>query len=366
MKIWAASVALPFLTTAGRRLFAGSGSAESARSRPGTGLLCPDMHRACGIAAGSDRPSAHLAALGDKRFLFSPSASSFIMYRPYGRSWIALGDPVGRSGESRALIETFVARGLEARRRPVFYQTGETFRAHYESLGLSAVRVGQEARIDLAEFKMEGSRRARLRQTCRRAEKAGATFEVVHPPGARFLLSALRRVSDRWMEQKQTREKGFSLGRFRDDYVSRFPVAIVRRHGTVVAFATLWVGRAGTSVATDLTRYDDDAPYGVMEYLTVRIAQWAQESGYAHLSLGMAPLAGLDDGTRCGWERLGASAFARGERFYNFRGVRTYKSKFDPVWETRYLVSPSGTSRMLSLIDTGALIAGGADGLLGR
>lgn len=50
---------------------------------------------------------ASLALLGDKRFLFSDSGEAFIMYRVRGKSWVALGDPVGPRAEHGKLVWTF-------------------------------------------------------------------------------------------------------------------------------------------------------------------------------------------------------------------------------------------------------------------
>ena len=50
---------------------------------------------------------------GDKHVLFSASGRSFIMYQVQGRSWIALGDPVGPRSEAEELVWRF--RELELR-----------------------------------------------------------------------------------------------------------------------------------------------------------------------------------------------------------------------------------------------------------
>ena len=43
----------------------------------------------------ADAQKANLALLGDKSFLFDPAGAAFIMYGVSGRSWVAMGDPVG-------------------------------------------------------------------------------------------------------------------------------------------------------------------------------------------------------------------------------------------------------------------------------
>ncbi|MEO6379411.1 MAG: phosphatidylglycerol lysyltransferase domain-containing protein, partial [Caulobacteraceae bacterium] len=52
-------------------------------------------------------PDANLALLGDKRFLFSPSGESFLMFGVRGRSWIVLGPPVGKRSERLELLWRF-------------------------------------------------------------------------------------------------------------------------------------------------------------------------------------------------------------------------------------------------------------------
>ncbi len=44
---------------------------------------------------------------------------------------------------------------------------------------------------------------------------------------------------------------------------------------------------------------------------------------------------------------------------HGFQGLRTYKEKFKPVWEPRYLASPGRLALPAILFDTAALISGG-------
>jgi phosphatidylglycerol lysyltransferase len=201
-----------------------------------------------------------------------------------------------------------------------------------------------------------------MRQTLRRVERE-CSFEIIDPAP---VIDELRAISDSWLAQKRTREKGFSLGFFSDDYIRRCKVAIVRRDDHIVAFANLWEG-AGEELSSDLMRQLPDAPAGVMDYMFVTLILWGQQQGYRWFNLGMAPLSGLEDraiGTL--WTRVGALAYRFGENFYNFQGLRQYKEKFDPVWEPMYLASPGGLALPRILTNLTALISGGLRGVISK
>ena len=66
-----------------------------------------------GLGAGQRRDAVGqclASVLGDKRFLFSESGRSFIMYAVQGRSWIAMGEPVGAADERLELLWRFRER----------------------------------------------------------------------------------------------------------------------------------------------------------------------------------------------------------------------------------------------------------------
>ena len=328
-----------------------------------------DLERTRQIVAKSDATLANAALTGDKRLLFAPDDDGFIMYQVAGRSWVALGDPVGNRSRSEELAWRF--RELVDRHGgwTVFYQVNSERLPLYIDLGLTPIKIGEVARVSLQDFDLEGSARADLRQSHRRAMRDGATFEVLAQGSAeaRSCLPALRRISDTWLREKATAEKGFSVGSFDEAYLGQFPLALVRREGEPVAFANLWTA-ALDELSVDLMRFSPDAPRSAMDFLFVELMLWGRQRGYRWFDLGMAPLAGLEQHPLApSWNRVGGFIYRYGEYFYNFDGLRHYKSKFAPVWEPRFLASPGGwTVLPRILMDISTLIAGGVRGLLFR
>jgi phosphatidylglycerol lysyltransferase len=328
---------------------------------PSTG----DIEQAARIAARSRSTSSYLALLGDKSFLFGESGDALLMYAVKGRSWIALGEAVGAPEEMPELLWRF--RGLCDRYGgwPVFYEVGQENLPLYLDLGLSPLKIGEEGRVALDAFSLEGSSRKGLRHSHNRAQREGCSFQVIPPEEVPLLFPEFKRISDDWLAEKHTREKGFSLGFFDEGYLRRFPAAVVRRGGQVLAFANVLPGAEKEELSIDLMRYVSDAPGGVMDYLFIELMLWGKAQDYHWFSLGMAPLSGLQDRALAPlWSRMGAFLFRHGEHFYNFQGLRDYKEKFEPEWQPKYLVSPDGFVLPRILVDLASLISGGVKGVM--
>jgi phosphatidylglycerol lysyltransferase len=327
-----------------------------------------DLERVAPLVAAAPELSANLALLGDKALLFAEKGDGFLMYGVEGRSWVALGDPIGPPAVRAELAWRFREAADRNAAWPVFYEVAAGGLPLYVDLGLSLLKIGEEATVPLDAFSLEGGHRRGLRRTQRELVAEGAALEIVSAGAVPALLPTLRVVSDAWLAEKRTREKGFSLGCFDEDYLRRFPAAVVRIQGRVVAFANLWLGGHKAAMSLDLMRYDPDAaPAKVMEFLLLELMLWGRAQGYRAFSLGMAPLAGLEHRELAPlWSRAGALLFQHGEQFYNFQGLRAYKEKFDPVWEPRYLASPGGLVLPRILANVASLIAGGLRGVVAR
>jgi len=329
----------------------------------------PDFEKVRSILATAEDPSpdSNLALLGDKRFLFSESGRTFLMFGVRGRSWVALGAPVGLVCERQELLWRFRELADAHAARPVLYFMGPNLLPEIVEMGFALQKTGESANVLLDTFSLQGRKRDVLRRNWRKASEMGAQFEVVSPAEVLGLIPELKAISDAWLSHHAGGEKSFSMGRFEPHYVSEFPCALVRVEGRIVAFANLWTTANRNAYSMDLMRYSGDAPKNIMDYLFVELLQWGRAQGYRTFEFGMAPLAGLEARPLAPWmSRLGRLVFERGEDMYNFKGVRRYKDKYDPVWAPRYIAAANKWAISLALVDVSLLSSGGVTGFAKR
>jgi len=308
----------------------------------------------------AERADAHLALLQDKRFLMHEAGDAFLMYAVRGKSWIAMGDPVGNPARASDLMWRFLEEVDRHAGWPVLYQASPAFLPIYLDAGLSLIKLGEEARVDLATFTTEGRAGRDWRNGLNRAKRDNLEFAIIPAAEVPLHLAELKRISDAWLARRGAGEKGFSIGFWSESYLSRFDIAVVRREGRILAFANIWYGQPGGEITVDLMRHLPDAP-AVMDLLFVNLMQEGKARGYRWFNLGMAPLTGLSEHRLApSWHKLAAFVARNGERFYGFGGLRAYKEKFRPVWEPRYLASPGGWTLPQVLMDVTSLISGGS------
>ncbi len=319
-----------------------------------------DLARALPIIRSSADTSAHLALLGDKSLLFGDSGRSFLMYGVSHRSWVALGDPVGAAEDREDLVWHFRELADQAGAWSVFYQVSPENLPIYVDAGLALSKLGEEARVPLEQFSLEGSARASLRQSYRRGQRDGLGFRVAPASEAAALMPELERISDDWLRTRAAAEKGFSLGRFSEPYLRWFPIALVEHAGRIVAFANVWESDAREEISVDLMRHSAAAPKSVMDFLFVELMLYGSARGYRWFNLGMSPLAGLEEHRLApAWHKIGRLVYRYGDDFYNFEGLRQYKEKFLPLWRPRYLAAPGWLALPRVLLDVTTLISGG-------
>jgi phosphatidylglycerol lysyltransferase len=330
------------------------------------GKLAPaasdDVARAEGMIAAAEGalPDAQLAFTGDKSFVFAEGA--FVMTARGGSSLIAMGPPVGKRNAWRGALVALRAKAEEMALRPVLYSAPPDLLPELLDLGFRVEKVGENAVVELSGFTLAGSAMAKLRSTRRRfAEREGAVFELERPPHQPYLFDQLRPVSDVWLAAHGGREKAFSLGAFDPLYLSRCAIATVRMGGRVIAFANIWITADGKRGALDLMRFDPEAaPNGLMDFLFTEMLLWAQAQGLRTFDLGMAPLAGLAEEKKYAslFARIGRLVHERGEQFYGFQGLRSFKDKFHPRWEPRYIAAPGAWTLPIVLAEVAVLTNG--------
>jgi phosphatidylglycerol lysyltransferase len=326
-----------------------------------------DIERASIILRRQPNSDACVALTGDKHFTFSESGNAFIMFGRRGRSWVSLFDPIGPQNEWPDLVWRFLERAREQGGRASFYQVRPQTLPVYLDAGLRVYKLGEYAYVPLPEFTLKGKARSDLRSALNRGEREGMTLEVLPAGASADRIAELRAISDAWLTEHATAEKGFSLGGFSEPYVQRKPIAIVRAGGRTVAFATLMTTDLTAEASVDLMRHVPGAPNGTMDFLFAKLLLHFQAEGYQRFGLGMAPLSGMAEHALAPrWHRVGRLLFTHGENFYNFQGLRAFKEKFSPEWEARYLAAPGGIAPLFVLADVAALISGGLRGVIAK
>jgi len=335
-----------------------------ARPRLKNTLTDSDLVDLSKLAQSSDDTSGFLSLLQDKTILWHESRKAFIMYRTTSRYWIAMGDPVGDASLFNELLWSFRENADNYGAKIVFYEVSKKYLPLYLDLGLILLKIGEEARIPLSDFNLEGGKREKQRKTRNKYSKLGYVVRLLTPEELETTLPTLRKISDSWLALKKAREKSFSLGFFDEDYLRRTKVAVVEKDGQILAFANVWMLDNKEEITVDIMRYAVDAPPNMMEYLFVELILWAKQENYEWFNLGMAPLSGLESHPLAPmWHKIGLLVFRHGEEFYNFEGLQAYKDKFEPVWTPHYIAVPPGLHVPVILLRIASLISGNIKGI---
>ena len=318
-----------------------------AMRRPQTRLL--DEHTlSCAMDIVANAPSSHgfLALVQDKSLLFNEDNDAFLMYARAGHCWVVMGDPIGNPDKFDDLLWQFRELCDAYDGWPVFYQVTQKYLPHFLEQGLSLYKLGEEAIVPLAEFDLQSSKYRSLRQSHAKALREGLRFKIIEASEVKALLPTLEVISSSWLKAKQGREKGFSVGYFSAAYLCATPMALVYLNDELVAFSNVWASAAKIEFSVDLMRYEPSlSGSNIMDFLFTELLQWGKQQGYQLFNLGMAPMSGLTDRALVPfWTKLAKTVYKKGNKFYNFQGLRRYKDKFNPRWEAKYLICYGGLS----------------------
>ncbi|MGM9925907.1 MAG: bifunctional lysylphosphatidylglycerol flippase/synthetase MprF [Bacillus sp. (in: firmicutes)] len=291
----------------------------------------------------------HLGYMGDKRMFFSSDGQALILFRKYHNRLVVLGDPSGEDSSYSLVLNEFMTEANRLGHVVLFYQIDQSRMHLYHDFGYQFFKLGEEARVNLETFTLSGKKNSNFRANMNRLHREGYTFEIKSSISCEE-FQEMKKVSDEWLEKR--REKGFSMGVFCQRYIREAPVCLVRNEQhDLVAFATLMPAYDGKKISVDLMRHTSEAPAGTMDTLFLHLIQWAKEKGYHVFNLGMAPLANVGTQNESFFsERVAATIFNNVRYMYSFSGLRTFKQKYHPEWQGKYLAFRKNKTLFASII----------------
>jgi len=232
------------------------------------------------------------------------------------------------------------------RRAVCAYQITPETLSGFRHNGFKDVQIGNEAIFELDKFTLAGGRMELVRAATNKARREGVVILEHHPfaLGAKTINDELRSVSAEWLREKGNHEMGFLLGSLSLERKSAKRYFVARSEGgrgRIEGFIVCEPVLARNGYYLDCTRRRTDAIRGTMELLTTEIFRKLRDEGYAICSMGLAPLAKLDDPDLLYHPRLTRLmrfAYERVEGVYDFKHLYRYKAKYHPsAWERRYL-----------------------------
>ncbi|MYY03505.1 DUF2156 domain-containing protein [Streptomyces sp. SID4913] len=313
----------------------------------------------------------HFALRRDKAVVFSPSGKAAVCYRVVSGVMLASGDPIGDVEAWPGAIERFMDEARAHSWAPAVMGCSETGGEVWtRETGLTALELGDEAVVDVADFSLAGRAMRNVRQMVKRIERGGYETRVRRVADiSEAELARIRRAAADWRGTDTERGFSMALGRIGDSADQDCFIATAHKadeHGADSPYGDLkavlhFVPWGTDGMSLDLMRRDRSADPGMNELLIVASLQAAPRLGIARVSLNFAMFrSALARG-----EKLGAGPVLRVwrglliflSRWFQIESLYKFNAKFRPRWEPRFVVYR--TARDLPRISLAAMQAEG-------
>jgi len=277
----------------------------------------------------------------DKEIFFSSQHSAFVSYKVQANYAVVLENPVCEEHIIQSILEEFEDHCKNSSLMPIYYRIPEEDKHDYLNMGKKILPIGEEAKLSLATYTLDGSAKKDQRNAINRLKKNGWELKFRAAPISDSFIQQLQSVSDDWLRYNGRKEIIFSQGLFDPkELINHNIFSIENASGKVVAFLNQVPGVANVEANFDLMRKTDDAPNGAMDALFAQMFLILKEQGFQSVNLGMVPMSGIDDpntnlekGIKLAYEKIGTLS--------HYKSLRFFKEKFDPEWSMRYLAFTS-------------------------
>lgn len=255
---------------------------------------------------------------------------------------LALADPLGPADGRADAVADFIDAAERAGLIPCFFSAGEATRAAVPR-GWRSMVVADDSIVDLPGLQFTGKRWNTVRSSLNRAGREEMTFRMSRLRDEQWGVQAqLRAISEMWVGDKDLPEMGFTLGTLAEAEDPEVRVALAISPGGDVDGFLSWLPVYGHGVVRgwtlDLMRRREGGFGPVMEYLIGSSAVHFRDEGAQFVSLSGAPLAHDYPPDAGVIADLSGKLAETLEPVYGFQSLHRFKQKFNPRYETMYLL----------------------------
>ena len=299
------------------------------------------------LARHGDRDSlGYFALRNDKSVIWSPTGKACIGYRVLSGVMLASGDPIGDPEAWPGVIGPFLDEAARHAWAPAVMGCSELGAEVWCREGhLTALELGDEAIVNVADFSLTGRSMRNVRQMVNRVAKNGYVAEVRRVGDIpRAELDAIVKAADSWRGSHTERGFSMALGRIGARGDNDCVLVTATEDGIVRAVLQL-VPWGADGLSLDLMRRDKSAQPGLNDFLITETIKAATGLGVKRISLNFAMFrAALERG-----ERIGAGPVLRAWRsllifmskWFQIESLYKFNAKFSPVWQPRFFVFPT-------------------------
>jgi len=262
----------------------------------------------------------------DKSYFFSSDQQAALAYGVKGSTALVVMDPVGPQDSLKMVVREFQHYCLVDGWSSAYIYVSDKNLDEYQAAGLTVLKIGEDALVNLHRFADSTGRNKHFRNIANRFTKLGHQTEFHNPPHSQELLAAVADVSREWLAQPGRREWRFMTGSYSDRYMQMCQLFVLRdADNRIAAFVNLIPSYARGIATNDLL---------------------SRLEGYDYFNLGMAPLSGLDESSNRPEERLLNLIYQSNQKIVSLKGLRQFKSKFEPEWQSKYIAYSGGPARI--------------------
>ena len=307
---------------------------QEGRAAPATPLSA----RAAALIAAAPQAELGLLHQGEHGVLLCPDHRAGWMIGRTPQALVGLIDPFGPTRAAALLPDLRSAARAEGR-IACLYKIGARTAVAARRAGWTVAPVAMDCRLDPRRFDPGIPARAGLRRKLRKAARAGLVCTPARQP---LPLAAMARIAADWAASRGG-ERGFSMGRFAPDYLTRQEVILAHLNGRLVGFASFHANAQEWTL--DLMRPGADAPDGTMQTLIATALDLARTCGARQFSLAaLPPDADHIDGPA-------ALIWRRAETGAGYAGLRQFKMGFAPRLVPLYIAAPGRAALALAAAD---------------
>ncbi len=299
------------------------------------------------LATYGERDSlGYFALRTDKSVIWSPTGKSCIGYRVVSGVMLAAADPIGDPEAWPGVIHAFLDEAARHAWVPAVMGCSELGAEVWCREGdLTALELGDEAIVDVAEFSLAGRAMRNVRQMVSRVARHGYCAQVRRVADIpEEEIESICRQADSWRGGQTERGFSMALGRIGGPGDGQCVLATATEEGVLRAVLHFvpW-GTDGLSL--DLMRRDRQSQPGLNDFLITETIKAAPGLSVQRISLNFAVFrSALERG-----ERIGAGPVLRAWRailvflskWFQIESLYKFNAKFRPIWEPRFFVFPS-------------------------